>query len=179
MANTAKTAVTVAKVLGGAVGQGKVNEQTNATLARALVDIDDNPLLMSDASGHLFSPTPGEIIGNPVVPTVTAGAGAGTSAGLAVSIISTKPKDYLGIIRIATGSVQGTTSSVVASLVFARPYAIAPIARIRPHNAAAAALSGAAGCFANNESVTGFDIRVGSTALAASTTYDFVYEVGV
>lgn len=179
MANTAKTAVTVAKVLGGVNGQNQVSEQTNATLARALVDINDNPLLMSDSGGHLFAPQPGDIIGLPTAPTASAGPAAGTGSGLAVTLTSTKPKDYIGLISITTGATQGTASSIVASVVFAKPFGMAPIARLTPHNAAASALTGAAAVFATGESTTGFNLMVGSTALAASTTYVFAYEVDI
>jgi hypothetical protein len=177
MASLLKTATSVAQVLGGPAASGNISEPTNATLARALVDLNDNVLLQADSGGHLFSPMPQAVPGETLVPTIAAGAGAGTSTGLAVSLAS-PAKDTLGVISIATGATQGTASSVVATVTFARPFGIAPIARLIPKNAAAAALTGAGACYATGETTTGFQIKVGSTALAASTTYLFAYQVG-
>jgi hypothetical protein len=176
MASLLKTATSVAQVLGGPAASGNISEPTNATLARALVDLNDNVLLQADAGGHLFSPMPQAVPGETLVPTIAAGAGAGTATP-ALSIAS-PAKDTLGVISIATGATQGTASSVVATVTFARPFGIAPIARLIPKNAAAAALTGAGACYATGETTTGFQIKVGSTALAASTTYLFAYQVG-
>jgi hypothetical protein len=107
-------------------------------------------------------------------PTLTAGAGAGTTPTVSVSGTDTN-----GVISVTTGTTPGT-SATVATITFAAAFAATPKSIfLTPANSGAAALSGdrAVWADAGNLSVNGFTLNVGTSALAASTTYKWYYHV--
>lgn len=157
------------KVLGG-LQNPHYSDPLAATLSRAIIDQNDNLLLYTDKNGHLVTQP------QTTPPSIASGAGLGTGGSPSVQLL-TGARDCFGILRIINGSAQGSASAVVATVSFAKAYATAPIVELTPHNAAAAALSGNSALYSTGETTTGFQVKVGSTALAASTTYDYIYSV--
>jgi hypothetical protein len=108
-------------------------------------------------------------------PTIAAGAGAGTSPTIGFSI--GYQSDTSGWISLTTGS-SPTASAVVATITFGTAVSY-PGAKcmLAPANAAANALTGAGKVYipVSSGSTTTFTIESGSTALAASTLYDWTY----
>jgi hypothetical protein len=107
-------------------------------------------------------------------PTMTTGAGAGTTPTVSVSGTDTN-----GVITVTTGTTPGASATVV-TLNFAMAFAATPKSVfLTPANSGAAALSGAEAVWADAGilSVNGFTLNVGTAALAASTTYKWYYRV--
>jgi hypothetical protein len=107
-------------------------------------------------------------------PTVTAGAGAGTTP--TVSVAGT---DVSGVITVLTGTTPGA-SGVVATLNFSAAYGAAPKAvLLLPAGPNSAPLSGTGQVYADSSNITTakFDISVGSSALTAATSYKWFYFV--
>lgn len=107
-------------------------------------------------------------------PAFTAGTGAGTSPTITVT-----GTDKAGYVTVATGS-SPTASAVVVTVTFNVAYGSTP-ASVTITDAASndAVLSGNAKVWADQAGLatTGFTLNVGSTALAASTTYKWWYTV--
>jgi trimeric autotransporter adhesin len=107
-------------------------------------------------------------------PSIAAGAGAGSTP--TVSITGT---DSAGYISVLTGG-SPTASAVVATITFNVAYGATPRAVIiAPASSNEAILGGNANVWADQGGVstTVFTLNVGSTALAATTTYLFWYNV--
>lgn len=117
----------------------------------------------------------GHIRGGGAAPTLVKSVGSGTGATHAIV-----GSDTAGLIRLTTGTVP-TASALVAQLVYAKawPSGTIPICVLTPASDTAAALSGTGNVWAdyNNSNNTYAEIRVGSTALAASTLYRWHYHV--
>jgi hypothetical protein len=106
--------------------------------------------------------------------SIAAGAGAGTSPTVAIVGYSS---DISGWFTVTTGSTP-TASVIVATLTFGTTYTFpGPKCIIAPANAATAALAGTAtvNVFPADTTSTTISPRVGSTALAASTAYEWSY----
>lgn len=119
-----------------------------------------------DKVGHVICPG--------TAPGIAGGTGAGTTPTLSVS-----GSDVAGTISITTGSGPATSATVV-TITFNTAYATAPRAVIiTPAGPNAAALSGAGQVYEDSASrlATSFVLKVGSSALAGTTTYLFNYQV--
>jgi hypothetical protein len=108
-------------------------------------------------------------------PTLAAGTGAGTSP--TVHSLDGAATDIAGTISITTGSSPTGSNATVATITFFAPFRAAPHIILTPHNANAAALNGATQVFGGNETTTTFTVTSGSSALAASTAYQWNYHV--
>jgi hypothetical protein len=104
---------------------------------------------------------------------IAAGTGAGTSPTVT---LDSQASDICGTISVTTGSAP-SASATVATVTFFAPYLVAPHVILTPHNGAAAALSGATQVFGAGETTAHFTITSGSSALAASTAYQWNYHV--
>jgi len=112
-------------------------------------------------------------------PTNTPGTGAGT--GPTVTITG---NDQAGTLSVLTGTGP-SASAIVVTITFNQPYATgtgvtgaAPKSVcLQPTNTAAAALSGNAQVYTSALNATNWVLSVGSTNLAATTTYTWTYHV--
>lgn len=107
-------------------------------------------------------------------PTIAAGTGAGTAP--TVVIVGS---DRAGLITVTTGTTPAT-SATVATVTFGRPFGAAPAAvLLTPAGSVSAALSGNAAVYVDSAATTttAFVLKVGSTALAASTAHKWHYRV--
>ena len=107
--------------------------------------------------------------GSTIVPTVAAGAGAGTTP---VAPTLTNANDLKGQISITTGT--STPAGVIVTLTFARNYQTAPIVILTPANAATANIM-VASKIAVTSTTTTFTINSTTTALADSTAFSWYY----
>ncbi len=107
------------------------------------------------------------------VPTVAAGLGAGSSP-----TISCSGNGVQGYVTLTTGSAP-SASATVFTLTFPTVYGAAPNVFLLPANPAADAISGNGLVAADRSNITAssFAATVGSTALAASTQYQWRYLV--
>lgn len=137
-------------------------------------DRDWNNLAMrfnADRADTLFG---GHVRTGSGTPTIVAGTGAGTGPTVAVS-----GNDNAGVITVTTGTTP-TASATVATITFGTAFAVVPRAVILADAAAnSAALSGTGKVYADQATlaVGSFQIKVGSTALAASTQYRWWFRV--
>lgn len=122
----------------------------------------------STLGGPIMTPM---AIGNTDVPTIIAGAGAGTSPTVSIT-----GSDSDGIVNVTTGTLPTGTNAVVAQIVFTRNYASTTYPILYPANASTATLSGVSMTFTNGTS-TGWKITSGTTALTAATAYSWNYHV--
>jgi hypothetical protein len=110
-----------------------------------------------------------QIVGTGATPTVSASSGAGTGANATISgtLIS-------GVVSLTTGT--GTaTSSAALNVGWTLSSGTAPQGcSLMPRNAAAAAASGT--IYTGAPSGSGWTVNVGTTALAASTSYAWSYQ---
>lgn len=110
-----------------------------------------------------------------LTPGIAAGSAAGTSPTIAIH-----GNDEGGYIDLTTGTAPLAASAVVCTVTFNVAFVTAPKSiRIDGANAAAAALSGTAKVFVLTSGLTAsvFVVRVGATALTASTQYLFWYGI--
>ena len=108
--------------------------------------------------------------------TVAAGAGAGTTPTVTLAAGSTDQKGYL---LVTTGTVP-TAAATIATVTFSQAWAATPSGLVlTPVNAAAAALSGTSKPYASRTGLTTgvFTVTAGAAALAASTAYEWAYQV--
>lgn len=111
---------------------------------------------------------------NGTAPGIAAGTGAGTSP-----TVSLAGNDVSGVITITTGT-SPSASATVATITFANAFAAAPKSvTLTPAEGNAGALTGTGAVFAglSGISTTVWTMTVGSSALAAATTYKFNYVV--
>jgi hypothetical protein len=130
--------------------------------------------LTPGATTALTSITANHQLSSGSTPSFTAGAGAGS--GPTITITGT---DSAGYISVLTGSAP-SASSVVVTVTFNVAYGATPRAVIvTPASSNEAVLTGTANVWADQGGVatTGFTLNVGSTGLAATTTYLFWYDV--
>ncbi len=113
------------------------------------------------------------LIGASSGPSIAAGVGAGTGPTLSIN-----GTDAAGVLNITTGSAP-TASAVVATITFNAAYGTAPYIALTPANDLTAALSGNAQVYIDFASTTTalFVVKVGSTNLAATTSYKWHYHV--
>lgn len=107
-------------------------------------------------------------------PTIAAGTGAGTTPTLTLA-----GNDRAGRISVLTGT-SPAASATVATVTFSTPYGAAPRAVIlTPAGPISAALSGNAAVYLDSASTTAaiFVLKVGTSPLAALTTYLWHYQV--
>jgi hypothetical protein len=107
-------------------------------------------------------------------PTIAAGPGAGTGPTVTVT-----GNDRAGRISVTTGTAP-SASAVVATVTFGAAFGASPRAvLLTPAGPLAGALSGAGAVYLDSASTTSglFVIKVGSTGLAAATTYLWHYLV--
>lgn len=107
-------------------------------------------------------------------PTIAGGTGAGSSPTATVA-----GNDRAGVITVFTGSGP-TGSAVVATVTFSAAFGATPKAiLLTPAGPNSAALSGAGAVYLDSASTTTahFVLKVGSSALAATTTYLWHYHV--
>jgi len=109
-------------------------------------------------------------------PTHVADAGAGT--GPTISFLGTST-DFHGWVSVLTGT-SPTASAGVVTIDYSVTQAAIPKCSVHPANVAAALLVGAASLFVPEASATAslFVMQVGSTALAATTTYIWEWDCG-
>lgn len=123
-----------------------------------------------DTGGAVGTPF---LVGLGSTPSIAAGSGAGT--GPTVSITGC---DGWGYITLTTGSAPSSSATVV-TVTFAVTKSAAPKKiSIHPGDENSAALTGGSSVYADiaTSSTTTWQMKVGSTGLAASTTYIFVYD---
>lgn len=106
------------------------------------------------------------------IPTIAAGAGAGTSPTIAIS-----GTDSTGLITLTTGSTPSTSATVCTVTYGGGAYGASPHVIISPHNAATAALAVGAQPFGGGETSSVFTLTSGSSALTAATAYAWTYKV--
>ena len=106
--------------------------------------------------------------------SVIADSGAGTSPTITTISGAT---DGAGWVQVLTGSSPNTSAGVV-TIPFGGTYTKTPRCAVQPANAVASALSGNAAVYVPQSTSTTahFVIQVGSTALAATTTYIWRWE---
>lgn len=124
--------------------------------------------------GNALKVYSGHVLLTGATPTITAGSGAGTSPTVSIS-----GSDQAGVITITTGSGP-SVSATVATVTFGIAFATTPQAVIlTPGGPNAAGLSGASMLYEDSasRSTTAFVLKVGSSGLAATTTYLFNYQV--
>lgn len=114
-------------------------------------------------------------------PTYTLGAGAGLTGSPTASCTITGT-DAAGLISVTTntGGTAPAASAVVVTITFNVAYGVTPKAVIlTPASSNEAVLTGTANVWADAGGVatSGFTLNVGSTALAATTTYEWWYNV--
>jgi hypothetical protein len=144
----------------------------NATGAAS--EATSNLLLNTDGSSAFHGAvTLPLLVGSGSAPSISAGAGAGTSP--TVSLAGT---NLAGEITITTGTAP-TASATVATITLAGgaafPNHAEPI--LQPMNAAAHALTGAAGVYCPQGGTTSWTVSSDSSALPASTTLVYRYQV--
>ena len=140
----------------------------NTTPERGAVEVEGNRMFYTDSTGTRY------IIHAGGTPTISAGAGAGTSPTISIAGI-----DECGYISLTTGT-SPSTSSTVATITFSITYGVVPkCVLITPANAAAAELMGTGFVYVNQSgiSATSWSISVGSTALDATTDYKWYFRV--
>lgn len=137
------------------------------------LNFDGQTLSISPTSGP-GNVKVGHLLGSGSLPTIAAGSGA----GIGTATLSAGSTDMRGVITV-TPSGSPSSSTAVATVTFSAPYPQGSpmVVQIDEVNPAAIALSGQAAVGATSWSSTGFTISVGSTALAASTTYTWSYVV--
>jgi hypothetical protein len=108
------------------------------------------------------------------LPTIAAGTGAGTTP--TVVTIQTGSTDISGYINITTGS-SPTASATIATITFNVPFGIAPKCSWWASNAITAALAVAATAYVSptNTTTVHFVLTSNTTALTASTAYQWGY----
>jgi hypothetical protein len=129
-------------------------------------DSSGNPLHRHDKLGRPATAN--------TTPTIAAGAGAGTAP--TVSVTGT---DVSGVIAVTTGT-SPSASAVVATVSFSVAYGSTPKGvLLTPCGINSAALSGAGTVYEDQatRAAGSFALKVGSAALAESTTYLFNYRV--
>ena len=111
--------------------------------------------------------------GATVAPTSVAGTGAGTSPTISIS-----GSTLDGSITITTGTSPAGSNAIIATMTFfaGTTFSNTCFPVLQPANAVTAALSAGNSIYTSGSS-TGWSIRSGSTALAASTTYVWYYHV--
>lgn len=133
------------------------------------------------AAGLLFtaiSQSSRHYICNSAVPTRAIGPGAGTGAGLAVTILAGSSDHGLQLTVSTGASVVSAANAIIATITFAVPFPSVSSVVFSPRSLTAAALAGNQQIWMNrptggspNATGTMFTVNSGSTALAASTTY--------
>jgi hypothetical protein len=107
-------------------------------------------------------------------PSVSLGSGAGSGTGGGAPSVTLNGTDTIGTITLTTGSSAPAANATIVSFTSGQSLSYSGHAFLQPRNAATAALTG-------NQAVnlsaskSGFSIVSGSTALAASTTYEWGY----
>jgi len=136
-----------------------------------------SPTEALEIGGNLKS---NHLIGRTSAPTVSAGAGSGTSPTVTIVAGST---DLAGIVSVVTGTTPTGTNAIIATITFNTAYGAAPKVILLPANRNANGLVGvnqvlvpAAG-ETNGVTTTTFVIESNTTALTASTTYLFSYHI--
>jgi hypothetical protein len=107
-------------------------------------------------------------------PTIAAGTGAGTGPTVAVT-----GNDNAGVITVTTGTAPAA-SATVATITFGQAFGAVPRAVILTDaGPSAAALSGPGKVYADQATLglTSWQVKVGATALAASTQFKWWYHV--
>lgn len=109
-------------------------------------------------------------------PTHVADSGAGT--GPTIAFLGTAT-DFHGWVSVVTGTAPAASAGVV-TINYSLTQPVIPKCSSRPANTAAQLLVGAAGVFVPQASSTtsNFVMQVGSTALAAATTYIWEWDCG-
>lgn len=130
-----------------------------------------SPTEKLDVAGNIKG---NHLIGGSSAPSISAGAGAGTSPTVAIT-----GTDMGGYISVTAGTIP-SLSATIATVTFNSAYGSAPkCVVITPANAETAILSGASMVFVNQAGITTttFDITSGVTALTAATAYKWYYHV--
>ncbi|MBB6005044.1 hypothetical protein [Arcicella rosea] len=112
--------------------------------------------------------------GGTSAPTISAGIGAGTSPTISIT-----GSDLCGTITIITGT-SPMANAVLVSISFNVAYGTAPIVIIKEANVNAVGMNTVyvpANGQSNGTTATAFNLTTGPTALAASTTYMYYYQV--
>lgn len=112
------------------------------------------------------------VLAGGTAPTISAGAGAGTSP--TVTVVSGS-QDMAGQLSIVTGTTP-TGSAVIATITFNRAFPTGAWPVISPANAAAAGV-GANGVFAIGASTTTWTLNSTAVGLTGATTYLWNYSV--
>jgi hypothetical protein len=144
---------------------------TVVTGTSTITSVTDNRLAIGHAGQRL--PTVTHLLSTATaIPTIAAGAAAGTSPTVSIGSNST---DLAGTVSITTGTSPGT--GTLATITFNVAFAAAPRAiLLTPANAAAAGV--AADLYANASNVTTAHFTVdAATALAASTAYQWFFAI--
>lgn len=103
-------------------------------------------------------------------PTIAAGSGAGNSSSVLIT-----GDNQSGRIVLTTGSSPAGSTSV-GTVTFSGALQSTPNCSVFPNSTSAALLTGSALVYAANDSLTSYQLVVGSTPLAASTQYSWKYQ---
>jgi hypothetical protein len=108
-------------------------------------------------------------------PGISASSGAGSGSGGTATFVA-GATDGTGWVTVSTGS-STTASAGVFTVSYSVTYPVTPKCSIFPADTNSAALSGTGQVWVSQGSSTGalFVVRVGSSALAISTTYTWGY----
>lgn len=106
------------------------------------------------------------------VPSIAAGAGAGTSP--TISITGT---DQSGVITLTTGTTPTGSNATIATVTYQLAFATNSFPTLTAANSTTAALSGTTMVYTTGTTTT-FTITSGTLALAAATQYKWFYSVG-
>lgn len=135
-------------------------------------------LLIDGTGGVSLTSEPSHFVCAGTVPAIAAGTGAGTTPSVGLNSDSS---DTRGLISITTGTTPAV-SSTICTITWSTTYTTKrPIIILTPATATAAALSGNASIFVPPQGGPGpyttFTLQSGSTALTASTLYQWNYVV--
>jgi hypothetical protein len=180
---TGSVTVNDPKPRGIRVGGNQISHRQGAPQPEGVVLGRRGDLILTPNGTHAYLKTIGDATNtgwrslqyyDSTAPTISAGGGAGTSPTVSIS-----GDQRSGTITVTTGT-SPTAGATVASITYANAFPFsAGVVTLSPVEANAAALSGTAAVYVDNAqgSTTKFAIKVGSTALAASTTYKWSYHI--
>jgi hypothetical protein len=111
-------------------------------------------------------------------PSIAAGAGAGTGASVTLDANAT---DMSGCVTIVTGTTPTGANADIFTVTFSTPFATTPHVMFSPGNENAAALGGTQRSFidAASLSTSSFKMISATSAIVASRTYIFFYQVSL
>lgn len=180
---TGSVSVNDPKPRGIRVGGNQISHRQGAPQPEGVVLGRRGDLILTPSGTHAYLKTIGDATNtgwrslqyyDATAPTISAGGGAGTSPAVSVS-----GDQRAGTITVTTGT-SPLGGATVATITYATAFPFnAGVVTLSPVEANAAALAGTATVYVDSSqnTTTKFAIKVGSTPLAASTTYKWAYHI--